>query len=80
MNKRNPALSPATVTAQIRRWRRLASIQRDAGRGFFRGSTADAACDALIQHVPVAEDQTVLDWPTAAGKRLGVSTAECVGA
>lgn len=53
---------------------------RCRAEGFLEDQAADAACDALTNTFQTADDQTVLDWLTAAGKRLGVSTAECVGA
>ena len=37
------------------------------------------ALDALSNTYGTAEDQTILDWLTAACRRMGVSADDCVG-
>lgn len=52
---------------------------RCRAEGYPEDQAADAACDALTNTFGTAEDQTVLEWLIDAGRRLAVSTDECVG-
>ena len=47
--------------------------------GWPEDDAASTATDALANTCQDDDAQTVLDWLTAAGRALGVSTAGCVG-
>ena len=44
-----------------------------------RDEAAKVAIDALANTCQASADQTMRDWLTAAGKRVDVSTANCIG-
>lgn len=53
---------------------------RCRAEGYPEEEAPKAVCDALANTFQTSDDQTVLGWLQAAGRRLTVSTAECVGA
>lgn len=52
-----------------------------AGRAEFHGrdETHKSAIDALANTYGTSEDQTILDWLLAAGRRVGIDASACEG-